>query len=991
MLEMICSRRMVRALVPIALAASTTWPSSAHSTQDAASLPTGDGAPLALVASGDSFPDASFVVEEMRTVYRFESDGTGTKSFRVRARVQDEAGVSAFGRVVVPYAEAFDSASVEYVRVRKPDGSVVEADPDEFQDRSEAAPAYASVYTDARQLHVPVPSLRPGDVVEFRTVVTTHTPQIPGHFWIEDVFLDEGVVLQEVIEVDVPSDREVKILDPSEAEHEVVREGDRTIHRWRNERRETGDGELEDLDRRLQEALRRKPDVLVSSFGTWEEVGDWFGLQVAAEARPTTSVRARTDSLTEGLTSDREKARAIYREVASEIRYVALLLGRGRYRPHAPDEVLRNGYGDCKDKHTLLAAMLRAVGIEARPVLIHSQRDELLDVPSPSQFDHMITMVPLEGDTLWLDATSGVAPFDFLPAGLRDKRALVATSGRTSVVRTPDRGSVDSFESIEFRGKLTETGRATGQLVIRGQGDPGMTFRMVFRRLPRSVWDRAIEQMLGAMGIPGEVGDTWAGDPTELDSPFSFGARLTLPEALQVADGQARLSLPLPDQTAPDPPEGAEADTVELGTRLASRRVVALQIPDDVEVDLPLGITLERPYAAYRSGYRADADSLRIERTFTILAPGLGSARPGDYVAFLNALRSDEAQAIELRLPQAMVERVREGEAAEEADRLAQEGYELVEAEDFADAESVLRRAVELNPDHLEAWNNLGRSLLGLGRVEEAEEAFRRQLDVAPFHDHAHNNLGLALQRQERIEEAEDAFRRQLDVVPLHEYANANLGGLLARSGREEQALTYLERGLKLTPENESLKTRYGLTLMRAGRHEEAADVLRETMPRLADRLGDLDETSGKIVVQRAAPLEEVAGRAVDLLRQAPGRYMSLEMVVRLLPGESGSEEQRERLLGLVREEPGNAGYRHSLACVLFYRAQTEEGLEHALEAVRLEPDEPFYWITVGRLQYLNGSRTFALSAYRRARELDPSVLEASPEDHQIYRELEGG
>lgn len=43
-----------------------------------------------------------------------------------------------------------------------------------------------------------------------------------------------------------------------------------------------------------------------------------------------------------------------------------------------------------------------------------------------------------------------------------------------------------------------------------------------------------------------------------------------------------------------------------------------------------------------------------------------------------------------------------------------------------------------------------------------------------------------------------------------------------------------------------------------------------------------------------------------------------------------------------------------------------------------------------GRLQYLNNSRTFALSAYRRARELDEGALEASPEDLEIYRELEG-
>ena len=84
--------------------------------------------------------------------------------------------------------------------------------------------------------------------------------------------------------------------------------------------------------------------------------------------------RPRPHALTKGLTSDEDKLRAIFNDVALHIHYVGLEFGIGRYQPHPADDVLSNEYGDCKDKHTLLAALLKAAGIEAWPVLISSSR-----------------------------------------------------------------------------------------------------------------------------------------------------------------------------------------------------------------------------------------------------------------------------------------------------------------------------------------------------------------------------------------------------------------------------------------------------------------------------------------------------------------------------------------------------------------------------------------------------------------------------------------
>ena len=86
------------------------------------------------------------------------------------------------------------------------------------------------------------------------------------------------------------------------------------------------------------------------------------------------SVRKKADELTKGADTPTEKARRLYDFVARNVRYVSISLGVGRYQPHSASDVLQNGYGDCKDKHTLFSAMLRAEGIQSYPVLIDSSR-----------------------------------------------------------------------------------------------------------------------------------------------------------------------------------------------------------------------------------------------------------------------------------------------------------------------------------------------------------------------------------------------------------------------------------------------------------------------------------------------------------------------------------------------------------------------------------------------------------------------------------------
>jgi len=131
------------------------------------------------------YSQEGFVIEQVRTLLRFESDGTGRKETIARVRVQSEAGVEQWGQVVIGYSSANERVEIPYVRVLKKDGTVVTAPADAVQDLSAPVAREAPVYTDYRQKHITVPGLRPGEVLEYDVATIIHTPLAPNQFWTE--------------------------------------------------------------------------------------------------------------------------------------------------------------------------------------------------------------------------------------------------------------------------------------------------------------------------------------------------------------------------------------------------------------------------------------------------------------------------------------------------------------------------------------------------------------------------------------------------------------------------------------------------------------------------------------------------------------------------------------------------------------------------------------------------------------------------------------
>jgi tetratricopeptide (TPR) repeat protein len=569
---------------------------------------------------------------------------------------------------------------------------------------------------------------------------------------------------------------------------------------------------------------RRASLVQFSTFRTWGDVGRWYaGLERDREDQ-TPAMRARADSLVRGRTSLADSIEALYDYVATNFRYVSLSFGVGRYQPHLASEVLANQYGDCKDKHTLLAALLRGVGIASAPVLITTGVDFDSAIPSPGQFDHLITWVPARRDTFWLDATPGVGPFRLLVTPLRNKLALVMPlDGDAGLRRTPAGPPFTEFSRTTAEGALDGAGRATVTLQFAYRGDAEVLMRSIFRSLPQNRMDQSATQFIRQIGLDGTASGLHSTDPLAMREPFSFELHLERPP-LAWSGPRGELVLPLPQIEFPGGDGDSTArDSIDLFTT-ELRQGVRLRLPDGVTPTMPVDVRVTRDYGEYQATYTFDDHTIAVQRVLRFHHPALAPDRAGDLASLRGVVRKDEGQRVVLLRPGAPPAAV-----TADVEDLNSRGLAALDRNPF-EAAALFRRVVAAAPRHLAAWNNLGRALLMTNQLDQAMDAFRRQVAINPLDQYAWNNMGRTLWRLGRLDSAATMFRKQITVSPLDPFAHSNLGAVAIEQHHDSEAVAELRLAVAIRPDDATDHFNLGRAWLLVGRNDDGVGSFERAM-----------------------------------------------------------------------------------------------------------------------------------------------------------------
>ncbi|HYM75491.1 MAG TPA: DUF3857 domain-containing protein [Candidatus Dormibacteraeota bacterium] len=774
------------------------------------------------------YSQESFVIEQMHSVYRFEADGTGRKETKARIRVQSEAGVQQWGQLQEGYNSANERVEIPYVRVLKEDGTVVKAGDDAVQDLSAPIEREAPVYTDYRQKHITVPGLRPGEVLEYDMVTVIHTPLAAGQFWTEYDFDKSNIDLDETLDVDVPTGRNLKLKCKPGLDPKITEANGRRIYHWASSHLERED-ETKDKDKKKKKHRPDddRPDVQMTTFETWEQIGRWYASLEKDRRMPSPEVRAKADELTKGLDTDLKKTEGLYDYVAKNFRYVSLSLGVGRYQPHAASDVLHDQYGDCKDKHTLLASLLEAKGLHANSVLINSSRKLDPDVPSPSQFDHVITMLPMGKQEVWMDTTSEVAPFRLLAYSLRKKQALVIPPASLSgapaphLEETPSDTPMPDTEHSQIDGKVNEIGKLEAHVHYEFRGDEELLLRSIFRRVPQANWQRVAENINAGLG--GDVTNLKISDPAATTEPFTLSYDVARVNFLDWSKKKTQMVLPLVQFSLPDVGDADDSDPdaepLKLGPKAEYTYKIKLELPAKYTAHAPLAFSLKRDYAEYAATYEVQGGLFTATRSLTLRQDELPVARAGDYESFRRAVGADLSQQLSI---ESSVAGAPVPPADMKADELVESARAAADSGNLPVAEALLKRATEVDPKNKFAWNNLGLVYLQERQDNQAIAAFQKQLDVNPYDEFANNNLGRVYWQERRYEDAVRSFNKQLENNPLDKFAHGNLGAMYAEWHKYDLAAPELEKAASLSPDSAELQVSLGDAYLNLGQDEKA-------------------------------------------------------------------------------------------------------------------------------------------------------------------------
>ncbi|HXZ13640.1 MAG TPA: DUF3857 domain-containing protein [Candidatus Sulfotelmatobacter sp.] len=772
---------------------------------------------------------------------QYESDGTGSREIRARLRVQSPSGLTKAGNLVFNYGAANEKIEIRSVRVVKPDGKVVTAGPDAVQDLSAPIAREAPMYSDAREKHVTVPGVAVGDAIEYDVITTVFQPLMAGQFWQAWNFISDAICLDEQVDLNVPSDRKLKLKSPPGIEPRIREEGSRRLYHWSASNLELPvvRPPLKDFKfdvKALLEGMRPPPprQITFSTFQSWDEIGQWY-LQLERDRRiPTPEIRAEADEIVRGRKDEAEKIQALYAWVSRSIRYVSLSFGVGRYQPHSALEVMQNRYGDCKDKATLLEAFLEAEGLHADPALVNSRAEIDPDVPSPIQFDHVITRVKSDSHEYWMDSTIGVAPFGYLLPQLRGKSALVARSDSLSgLTKTPEALPGPTIYKFDVQGEFTEDGHLDMALAFDTRGDLEVLLRLGILTLPPAQFMAIMQSAAREQAKTKSSGDDFrlhdfkAGDPTDTSTPFHLQLSITTKIAVPILGtdetrGSAReaaraFSSGIVDQeTLLAFLPGVEAKS--NGSRKAGQKAVKLGGPTDYALSVafslpgkaqpgsgpPEHFQISKDFAEYQSDAEWEGRTLRASWRLALRVPEVPQDRAAEYASFcqevVESFTSHVSKSAGAAAPPAppVLEKPIPSRPPHtplpEAETLYNDAQAEIKRQNWGNAERSLESAVRLDPEYASAWNSLGRARMALGKYSDAEAAFRNLLALAPENAFAYTGVAWSLALQRKYSEGAEFLEQRVAAAPEDPDAHMRLGVFYIELHHPDKAVAELEK-----------------------------------------------------------------------------------------------------------------------------------------------------------------------------------------------------
>ncbi len=597
--------------------------------------------------------NAVVLLEE--TTYTVQPDGGSTEHYRKVVKILRPAGRDE-GVVTVPFDNETKIVSLHVWSIG-PDGHEYAVNDKEIVDFG--YPGGGNLYDDDKYKAVRAPGRDPGGVIAYE-YEQKGRPFVNEKTW----FFQENIPhLTQSFTLELPAGYTYGTVW---AHHSPAQAADLEQRRWRWEMKDTPAIDLDHvLLRPSGMALAGRMTIHYGLPGpanqsSWQNIGEWYKGLSKDRLVATPEITAKANELAAGKPDFYDKTEAIAEFVQKQVRYFAIEMGVGGYQPHYAGDIFHNRYGDCKDKATLLSAMLSSVGVHSALMMVDHRRG-VVDPAAPSIVgDHMIAAIEI--------------PKGYDSPRLRS--VIVAKTGRRYLIFDP------TWEKTAF-GQL-EHNLQGGYGVLMEDADSQVVELPVLAPELNTIRRNASFRLDTDGSLKGTVTEKRFGDLSESNrNLYLTGDAKEQREYMDHVLGQDLTSFKVSDVKIENA-ESLNKDLITNYTVIAERfgknmgpllmvrpRVLgseyletdhkARKVPidlrqtmeahDDYEIELPAGyavdelpepIQLDLGFAAYQSSSRVKDNVLHYSRTYTVRAVMLPAEKYADVQKLAGVIAADE-------------------------------------------------------------------------------------------------------------------------------------------------------------------------------------------------------------------------------------------------------------------------------------------------------------------------------------------------------------
>lgn len=660
---------------------------------------------IANAPSSNQYPEADAIILLDKFSHELLDDGTSRYTTHQIVKVLTERGIKKYGEIAIAFHFHSQNIGVNIARTILPDGNVVEPPDEAYNDVTAPGFTEYNLFSDMMWKVIAMPALTPGAVIEYKVTLEDALTNYEGRiekertrerengkkgkkereekgkrclpqryrasaisakwFWGDMSFQSTDPTLRSKCALRVPEDMKFKWkayncqINPA-----ISIKNQKITYVW-----DYGKTEALEVEPNMPPLKEVVPRLSYSSVDSWKEVQKWYYDLAKDQYEIDESIQKKVKELVSDARDRESKIRAIYNFVATKIRYVGIEFGQSAYQPSNAIQVFKHRYGDCKDKVTLLIAMLKLAQIKAYPAMINPAPYAKIDLrmSSPSQFAHLICAVPGDGKMvtplphyqvsslphyLWLDPTVETCSYDTLPYSDQGRHAFVITESDGFFVTTPIDQPEANKLSMSIKLEIDSDGTANGVERVKTTGQFSIDYRFLYKNInPKDLVD--FFEMVLNQKYPGvKVHDVNLSGLNKLNIPFETVVKFSVDDYAFNSGMSSQLIIPIPGDNFSDQATMVSRQErkyrLETGYPMQIQKEVAVNIPEGYVIPgLPQPIDMEYGFGKFSRQCTLEGRSVKYRLRYTTKKSSITPSKYHLFKRFIEAIsREDEIQLI---------------------------------------------------------------------------------------------------------------------------------------------------------------------------------------------------------------------------------------------------------------------------------------------------------------------------------------------------------